>query len=527
MAKGAVADDAQASGAAPMLQADAAAMAGTWKCKGRKVNGVRLDAAGLSVGGRADLRLKRDEIIGAQVEGPVLRLVGYRTRRVGVMRSSRLERREVLLESVGEKSVEANCAIAKRYYDVAMDLLGRSDPAQESKPLLVFVNPASGIGISTRLWDAIARKVLCEDANHVVELVRTTRQDHALDLIKGHADLVAAYKGIVIVSGDGLVYEVVQGLMGRRDWPRCARHLPLGVIPGGSGNGMAKSLTFASGLPHSVCAAAVVVAKMKTVPLDVSVVDLFKSKDAPPERVYSVLSLEWGMIADVDIGSEAMRWAGSARFMVQFLKNLANPRKYGARLSFLPAGGAPADKLPTSSSSPGLQAPRNYWDLHPELVDSADADPPACHLVPPDASTEPGKEWVTIEDRFTNMWNCNVAWMAEDAHVAPHSQPGDGWLQLQYIRDNGPQRINRRGMVSYVLGVEKGAHIKLKCVETTPTLAYRLELKQLDEGGKPGIVAIDGELVECSMLQMEHMRGLLRAFCVSPAAAGKKTKKKK
>lgn len=40
--------------------------------------------------------------------------------------------------------------------------------------------------------------------------------------------------GIVCVSGDGLLYEVINGLLHRPDW-RIARKLKLGIIPGGSG----------------------------------------------------------------------------------------------------------------------------------------------------------------------------------------------------------------------------------------------------------------------------------------------------
>ena len=47
--------------------------------------------------------------------------------------------------------------------------------------------------------------------------------------------------GIVCVSGDGLIHEVMAGLM-KHAQPDAAIKTPIGIIPGGSGNGVAKSM---------------------------------------------------------------------------------------------------------------------------------------------------------------------------------------------------------------------------------------------------------------------------------------------
>ncbi|XP_076334326.1 uncharacterized protein LOC143238198 isoform X2 [Tachypleus tridentatus] len=59
------------------------------------------------------------------------------------------------------------------------------------------------------------------------------------------ADL-SPFDGIVSVSGDGLLYEVVNGLLARPDW-REAIKIPLGVIPAGSGNAIFRSMTKVQG----------------------------------------------------------------------------------------------------------------------------------------------------------------------------------------------------------------------------------------------------------------------------------------
>ena len=53
------------------------------------------------------------------------------------------------------------------------------------------------------------------------------------------------YDAIIIVSGDGLIHEVINGLMKRSDWSTAIR-TPIGVVPGGSGNALAAAIAYAS-----------------------------------------------------------------------------------------------------------------------------------------------------------------------------------------------------------------------------------------------------------------------------------------
>lgn len=50
------------------------------------------------------------------------------------------------------------------------------------------------------------------------------------------------FDGIVTVSGDGLLHEVVNGLMLRKDWMEIREKVTIGGIPGGTGNGLIKAL---------------------------------------------------------------------------------------------------------------------------------------------------------------------------------------------------------------------------------------------------------------------------------------------
>lgn len=53
---------------------------------------------------------------------------------------------------------------------------------------------------------------------------------------------------LVTVSGDGLVNEMINGIMKRKDCRRFVKAHPIGVIPAGSGNALAASLGVADPL---------------------------------------------------------------------------------------------------------------------------------------------------------------------------------------------------------------------------------------------------------------------------------------
>ncbi|KAJ2664665.1 hypothetical protein IWW48_000610 [Coemansia sp. RSA 1200] len=193
----------------------------------------------------------------------------------------------------------------------------------ETANALVFLNPVSGKRKSLKVFESIVKPIL-EIGSMPYSLKITDSPRHAADFVeKGDLSL---YTSIVTVSGDGLLHEVLNGLLRRKDWAQYKR-LPLGVIPTGTGNGLAKSIDCL--WPEQ---AAVAVVKAETRPLDVMSVTT-----ASGLVEHCFLSMTWGLIADIDIESERMRWAGSARLDLYGTIRLMNLRYYGGRLHYLPA----------------------------------------------------------------------------------------------------------------------------------------------------------------------------------------------
>src|SRR5690606_37729166 len=69
-----------------------------------------------------------------------------------------------------------------------------------------------------------------------VDVRLSERAGHARQIVQEQA--LDGYTGICLVGGDGTLHEVVSGLMARGE----AELLPLGIIPGGTGNDVARHL---------------------------------------------------------------------------------------------------------------------------------------------------------------------------------------------------------------------------------------------------------------------------------------------
>ena len=77
-----------------------------------------------------------------------------------------------------------------------------------------------------------------------------------------------------ICPGDGLVSEVVNGLMARPDWQQVVAKVTLGHIPGGSGNGVARSILAAAGERFNINNAAFLICKGNSRKIDLAMTNV-------------------------------------------------------------------------------------------------------------------------------------------------------------------------------------------------------------------------------------------------------------
>ena len=311
--------------------------------------------------------------------------------------------------------------------------------------VLVLINPFGGGGKAPGVWSALER--LLRPAGLTLEVIRTTHAGHAREVASQLA--VGDYELVVTVSGDGLVYEFVNGMMNRADAATAAASLPIFPAPGGTSNGLFRSICAQAGEVDNLLGAAMLIARGTPVPLDV----WRYSRPAEPSAVvgWSVLSLSWGIIADVDIESEQIRSCGSVRMTLWGLLRIATMRRYAGTLHY-------------------LDAASGEWRSHQSA-------------------------------RLLGIWACNVPYMTQTDLAAPLAQLSNGLLDVLVF--DGTTRLQA---LSFFLGIEGGKHISADGSRVAPGVTLiRCKGFRLEPAPRtakcPGLVDLDGELVEFGPLE--------------------------
>lgn len=440
------------------------------------------------------------DVVGVSRDGAKLSYFAY-PRVVGIAASccaNGEEKRERVVTSF----VCDSEATAKRWETSSWSLLQEEfvkTKGRHVRRFLVLLNPRSGKGLSEKIFQEHCAPMF-RDAAVEYTLVKTEFSGHANKYCKETPDLAQKFDGIVIVSGDGLLFEVLQGVMTRPDWADVVKDVAFGIVPGGSGNGLAVTLAHASGEKRGPLSNTFLIAKGNVAPLDLCAVDHFGKG-----RLYSFLSLEFGFIADVDLGSDWMRSLGEVRFTLQVIRLLFSPSSTPCRLSYLPTPGNPKSPKTAPKTS-------NYWETDSPYT--GPEGPRVSHLVP--LSSPLPTSWESVTDRFFTMWPCNVAWMSSSSQVSPHSHWNDGYIQLLYYRKS-KSRMARLNLLRFVLAIETGSHVKedgsstFGAFEMFPVRAFRIE--PLKKTGTR--LAVDGEEVEMGPLQMEVLPGIARLMGTS------------
>jgi YegS/Rv2252/BmrU family lipid kinase len=109
-------------------------------------------------------------------------------------------------------------------------------PLQQKKKILFIVNPVSGMHRRVKLAEAIKKHI--NTKNFIPEVKETAYAGHAVELSR---EAVSQGTDVVVaVGGDGTINEVASQIIGS--------DTVLGIIPQGSGNGLARHL----GIPRTI-----------------------------------------------------------------------------------------------------------------------------------------------------------------------------------------------------------------------------------------------------------------------------------
>ncbi|KAG0570231.1 hypothetical protein KC19_6G146200 [Ceratodon purpureus] len=372
------------------------------------------------------------------------------------------KRKDMVMEFTGD-------AAHRLWSDAIQQTLNESG---RPKRLLVIVNPFGGQGTGKKVFTTSVEPLL-KAAGISYTMRETQFFRHAKELAKEIDP--SQFDGVVCVSGDGVLVEVLNGLLERPDWERAIK-MPIGIIPAGTGNGMAKSVLEHVGEPCDAASATFLVIRGQTQPLDVATAKQSNVK------FHSILMLTWGLVADVDIESEKLRWMGALRLDVYTLMRICNLRRYNGHIYYIPAPGYE-----------GTGTPFNGELETTTLLKSSEGD--SDRIAVKNGYTGPlqtsSSQWRDLEGPFILIWLNNVPWCSTDIHTAPHAKFSDGYLDLIIMKD-----CPKWALLNLLLKVESGGHIKSKYVEYIKVKAFRLDpAGQYGSDAQGGYVDIDGEVL--------------------------------
>uniref|UniRef100_A0A0D3GSF6 DAGKc domain-containing protein n=2 Tax=Oryza TaxID=4527 RepID=A0A0D3GSF6_9ORYZ len=400
-------------------------------------------------GGEAGRMELESEVLGVRVDGRALRVATFargddaaaaaaRPATCGGGERRREREREVVVEMESEEAAAA-------WGDAMRDRLASLG---RPKRLFIIVNPYGGKRGGRKIFQTEVLPLI-EAAGILYTMQETKHRLHAQEI--AHSLDLRKYDGIVCVSGDGVLVEVVNGLLQREDW-NTAIKIPLGIIPAGHKR-----------------------------PLDVTSVVQGKT------RFFSVLMLTWGLVADIDIESEKYRWMGSARLDFYSLLRVVSLRRYNGRVLFVPAPGYEGlgdlveqiSSCKSNGASTGVQEDR-----------SNDFNDETCAYAGPSID-EADHEWRSLDGPFVSVWVSGVPFASENVMTAPEAKFGDGYLDVAIIKD-----CPRSALAGLMFQMKDGSYVKSPYVEYFKVKALRIEPgMRVGSTTKGGIIDSDGEVI--------------------------------
>lgn len=319
--------------------------------------------------------------------------------------------------------------------------------SEQIRPLLVLINPASGTKIATKMFKNLLQPSL-EKEGIAYEVTMTQYAGHAKDIVQ--KTNLKEYSGLVIISGDGLLHEVFNGLYALPDWTSVMGGTSIGIMPGGSGNALNCSLLRQmeqpfdgiNGLGTNGSLANIISGTRfkRTTGLD------FIEVETDGKKLLSFLGVTIGLIADVDLGTEFLRFLGYMRAYVAAVYRILFPKLYFVKVSYLPL---PKDEngkpIPVSSNSTPITLP---------------------------SLNEPvPNDWVCEEGQYLCVYATNCSLLDPITLFAPESKVDDGVIWLITITSSLP----RKEMVQWVLDTQNAGHVGKTGVRLIPVRAFRFE----------------------------------------------------
>jgi len=178
---------------------------------------------------------------------------------------------------------------------------------------ILTVNPHGG----TKKGPQILKKVkpIFEASGTDLFIIETTFAGHAKELANQLG--LTEYDGFIGIGGDGTLHEIINGMLSRPD----GNKIPIGIIPGGSGNSYMHDLNLTDPLT-----AAKAIIQGNTKFLDTARVEVNHVVK------YANNMIGWGLVTDVGKKAEHYRWMGTNRYTILSVMEVFHHKSRSAAL---------------------------------------------------------------------------------------------------------------------------------------------------------------------------------------------------
>uniref|UniRef100_A0A0K0FM94 DAGKc domain-containing protein n=1 Tax=Strongyloides venezuelensis TaxID=75913 RepID=A0A0K0FM94_STRVS len=354
----------------------------------------------------------------------------------------------------------------------------------------VIINPFGGTQIARQQWETEV-KTIFDEAGIIYTVYETKCKLDATRIVNKLK--IDKYDCIVVLGGDGMLSEVFYGLLTRPDKERALK-VPICHIPSGTCNAVAASICFQANEPFPprdvfVRQLALMSVNPSYIPLRLSVVETKENGSIP-----MFLSATWGIIADIDIGSERFRWAGMLRLHIEsYLRvfQLPSVANYEAIISYIPVEGYDRKKIKIRHFEEIEEWKFSGHDNDENKVESLEDFFKKDNKLGIPLINDPipiNKRWVTYSEKVTTVSVIKLSHLGSDIPFLPCAKIDEDVLYLCICKWEGMK--NRFEMGFFLDDICRGNHLKYPFFEIIPVRAVRVEpiFK-----GNLGHFAVDGE----------------------------------
>jgi len=283
---------------------------------------------------------------------------------------------------------------------------------------------------------------------------------------------------IVALSGDGLPHEILNGLASRPDAIKALR-IPVVPVPSGSANGFSLNL---HGLKAGFDVALAVLNVIKGKPMRLDLCSVTQGG----RRTWSYFSQSFGFMADIDLGTEFLRWMGDTRFYLGFLYGLISNKPYPFKLFIKSAISDKKDLLALTREPPSKEL------FKENLVESLPAD-----RYISESTSDTG--WVSFDKPILYVYAGLQPYVARDLLQFPMAKPSDGYVDIAI-----QEVASRAALLSMVDEAGRGGQFYQDTSHYYKALAYRLE----PYPNSKGVFSVDGEVYPWEPIYIEAHQGL-------------------